>query len=114
MFDELFADNGVFNGAFDKQVLADAVDVEDSGPNCQGRIIFFFSFFRFLGAGGDDCFVNDSFVEIVFPVTLDVDCVGSSVVCVEELTIFGFLGGSSPRGGFFDWVEESVVLFLVV
>ena len=112
MFDELFADNGVFNGVFDEQVLADAVDVEDSGPNCQGRI-FFFSFFRFLGAG--DCFVNDSFVEIVFPVTLDVDCVGSSVVCVEELTIFGFLGGSSARGGFFDWVEESaVVLFLVV
>ena len=114
MFDELFADNGVFNGVFDEQVLADAVDVEDSGSICQGRIIFFFSFFRFLGAGGDDCFVNDSFVEIVFPVTLDVDCVGSSVVCVEELTIFGFLGGSSPRGGFFDWVEESVVLFLVV
>ena len=96
---------------FDEQVLADAVDVEDSGSICQGRIIFFFSFFRFLGAG--DCFVNDSFVEIVFPVTLD-DCVDSSVVCVEELTIFGFLGGSSPRG-FFDWVEESaVVLFLVV
>ena len=109
----MFDDDGVFNGVFDEQVLADAVDVEDSGPNCQGRIIFFFSFFRFLGAGGDDCFVNDSFVEIVFPVTLD-DCVGSSVVCVEELTIFGFLGGSSPRG-FFDWVEESaVVLFLVV
>ena len=104
MFDD---DDGVFNSV---------VDVEDSGSICQGRIIFFFSFFRFLGAGGDDCFVNDSFVEIVFPVTLDdVDCVGSSVVCVEELTIFGFLGGSSPRGGFFDWVEESaVVLFLVV
>ena len=96
---------------FDEQVLADAVDVEDSGSICQGRIIFFFSFFRFLGAG--DGFVNDSFVEIVFPTTLD-DCV-DSVVCVEELTIFGFLGGSSPRGGFFDWVEESaVVLFLVV
>ena len=108
MFDD---DDGVFNGVFDEQVLADAVDVEDSGSICQGRIIFFFSFFRFLGAG--DCFVNDSFVEIVFPVTLDVDCVGSSVVCVEELTIFGFLGGSSPRG-FFDWVEESVVIFLVV
>ena len=101
MFDD---EDGVFNSV---------VDVEDSGSICQGRI-FFFSFFRFLGAGGDDCFVNDSFVEIVFPVTLDVDCVGSSVVCVEELTIFGFLGGSSPRGGFFDWVEESVVLFLVV
>ena len=106
----------MFNSVFDEQVLADAVDVEDSGSICQGRIIFFLSFFRFLGAGGDDCFVNDSFVEIVFPVTLDVDCgVGSSVVCVEELTIFGFLGGSSARGGFFDWVEESaVVLFLVV
>ena len=102
MFDD---EDGVFNSV---------VDVEDSGSICQGRIIFFLSFFRFLGAGGDDCFVNDSFVEIVFPVTLDVDCVGSSVVCVEELTIFGFLGGSSPRGGFFDWVEESVVLFLVV
>ena len=100
MFDD---EDGVFNSV---------VDVEDSGSICQGRIIFFFSFFRFLGAG--DCFVNDSFVEIVFPVTLDVDCVGSSVVCVEELTIFGFLGGSSARGGFFDWVEESVVLFLVV
>ena len=104
MFDD---EDGVFNSV---------VDVEDSGSICQGRIIFFLSFFRFLGAGGDDCFVNDSFVEIVFPVTLDdVDCVGSSVVCVEELTIFGFLGGSSARGGFFDWVEESaVVLFLVV
>ena len=68
MFDD---EDGVFNSV---------VDVEDSGSICQGRIIFFLSFFRFLGAGGDDCFVNDSFVEIVFPVTLDVDCVGSSVV----------------------------------
>jgi hypothetical protein len=98
VFNGVFA-NGVFNGVF-----ANGVDVEDSG--FQGRI-FFFSFFRFLGAG--DEFVNDSFVEIVFPTTLD-DCV-DSVVCVEELTIFGFLGGSSPRGFL---VEESVVVLFFV
>ena len=102
MFNGVFA-NGVFNGVF-----ANGVDVEDSGSNCQDRI-FFFSFFRFLGAG--DGFVNDSFVEIVFPTTLD-DCV-DSVVCVEELTIFGFLGGSSPRA-FLDCVEESVVVLFFV